>query len=493
MPVTEPFTEIVSVYVAGAWAAIPAQGLKIEDSTKSRVSAFSFSVVKTPDVPDEVWNALTLNARVKVFQQVGTAIDEFTGTVVTKPRKRLEGVPVLELSCVDDTILASHYRFIDSWPKQDVQTASDIVIDAWTRYGPASVSLASVGVCSKRIGAISSNLDTLFDFMEEICRRTGWAWRIRNDALEFWDPQRSVFGTVLDEEMNIVPDSLVITEEMPQVANVVFVPAKVRDTDFEDLQASKAGQAQYMLQYQPLIRQFQAGGQTVYLDAPPQVYLGGVEQTVAEDGSADAATAQVVYNVENRFIRFAVAPAVDGQEVKAVYTAEMPVIVRREDAGSIALFGERHEKVVKDPRPVRAEAEQIADAFLRERAYPIRPVGMGITAFGLRSGMYAQVRIPSEGIDHLMPCVSVTRETAGGQLHITVTLNQAPVTDEDAVFDLFQRVNRLEAKETSRNQRIERYMDVSDDWGWAGEVIYVRHACPIPSEDLYPSEELLPC
>lgn len=512
MPVRELFTEVVNVEVGGAWVQVPALGLEIRESTKSRIMEFSFRVVKTKEVADSTWAALRLNTRLQVIQQVGTRSDSFIGYITRRPRSLTGTVPTLQITGHCETKLATHIRFIDAWPSQTAKTASQIFLDAWQRYGPAGLDLTGIQVNNTKIGPITNSLDTLFEFSEEVAQRTGWAWRIRNGRVEYWNPDTVVFNESLSEGDNIVADSLQIDEELPQVANVVYVPARVRITEFPDAQPSKAGVPQYHLQYQPLLRQFEAGGQTVYLDEPPRVYLAGVLQAVAEDGSAQAEGAQAVYNVENRFVRFTPGnePAADGLEVRVVYTAELPVIVCRRSTESIALFGEIHERVVRSPRPTREEAEQIADAFLRERAFPIRPVQLETTTFGLRPGMFVQVDLPSEGIQQLMPVLEVTRRSRPGNLDITVALDQLPVSDDDLVFDLWRRINRLEAAETARQQRIEQYEAWDETWTWQELFTLTRHPCTYPTaegwyylqphqivqaatDDIFPSEELYPC
>lgn len=496
MPVTQTFTELVEVDASGVWLPVPARGLNISESRNGRIVPFKFDVTQTPDIDPAMWAALVMNARLRITQQVGQASDSFIGYITRRPRTRPSDIPTLALEGQDETVQATRQRFIDAWPKDGVRTVYEVLLDAWQRYGPASVALTGVQNITIDVDAITSNLETLYDLTEELARRSGADWRIRNGELQFWLPSTVIFGTTLAEDTNILPDSLEIGEEMPHIANVALVPAKVRIPAFEDKQLSRGGQAQYFLQYRPLTRQIQTASGTVYLDQPPAVYLAGVAKTAAEDGSTDAATAQCIYNVEEKFLRFTAGnePAADGLEVKVIYTAEFPVIVRREHADSIALFGEIHERISRDPRPTRAEAEKIGDAFLRERALPIRPVKLATTEFGLRPGILVPVSIASEGLDQLMPVVEVERQTRPGQLDITVTLNQLPVTDAAAVLDLFRRINRLEASETSRQQRVELYSDWGDSWAWSEPAPdTVLFSCPLPAEDQYPSEVLYPC
>lgn len=498
MPVTEPFTELVEVDDGGVWRAVPAQEMLIKESRNGRIIGISFSVVQTPDLDSAAWAALQLGAKLRITQQVGSRTDQFIAYITRRPRSRPGDVPALAITGHDETILATRVRFIDAWPKAGVRTVTEILTDAWQRYGPAGIALTGIASIANKVEGVTSNLDTLYEFTEELARRYGADWRIRNGELQFWLPETQVWDIPLTEDETIIADSLEIGEEMPHIANVALVPAKVRVADFNDVQRTRAGQGQYFLQYPPLVRQIQTAEGPVYIDDPPQVWVDGVQQTVAEDGAADANSVQCVYSVEGRFVRFNSGhiPTADGQELKVIYTSEFPVIVRREHADSIALFGEIHERIVRDPRPTREEAEKIGDSFQRQRALPIRPIRLETTLFGLRPGVVVPVRIPSEGIDQLMPVTAVERRTRPGQLDIAVVINQLPVTDADAVVDLYRRLNRLEARETSRQQRVELYSDWEDAWSWAeAEEPFetTLFACPIPSELLYPAEDLYPC
>lgn len=496
MPVRERFTEQVSIDVGGEWVAIPARELRITESRTNRIIGFDFSVLNDGSVDPAAWSAMTIGARILIYQQVGSREDAFIGYITRRPR-RIVGASAQDrsISGHDETTIASRYRFIHAWPSQTARTVSEIITEAWTKYGPAGLDLSGIQQNNSNVGPITSSLGTLFEFMEQLAKRTGWDWRIRLGQVQFWDPTTTIFQESLVEGDNIVADSLTIDEELPKVANVVSVPAKVRLTDFPDVQETRAGQAQYFLQYHPLSRQFIANGETVYLDQPPTVLLNEIEQTVAEDGGVDADSVACVYHVENRFIRFNIGavPAVDGLELKVIYSAEIPVIVRRRNTDSIGVFGEIHERVVRTPRPTRQEAESIADAFLRERSFPTRPITLETTAWGLRPGMFVPVVLPSEEINELMPVVEVTRSSRPGNLDITVVLNQLPASDEDLIFDLWQRLSRLESAEVSREQRIEQYSDWNEEWTWEALWTTALNACSYPSDTLYPDEELYPC
>ena len=186
------------------------------------------------------------------------------------------------------------------YPKTGITTWSEIVNDVWTNYGIEGVTLDGVETNSDKPNFISSNMDSLFDFMEEVAQRTGWRWKVTRGVLRFWNPAATIDDFVLTSA-HFKPDT-VMDDQVNEIANVVYIPADFLVEDFEDEQTTVSGQAQYFLQYPP-----RKGSGVVEQYFKPQIYLDGAEinaENILPDGDHEADTATVVYSLENRFVRF---------------------------------------------------------------------------------------------------------------------------------------------------------------------------------------------
>lgn len=451
------------------WEAIPFEGVSVTEHAREPVRELSFQVAGL-DRSDPLWSLLTLGRRVRFTQTVDGDVYTFEGTLMTRPI-RAEGpaTDVFNLTCYDESYDAERYRFIDSYPKDGVHTWSAIIEDAWTRYGPAGVDLSNAAGNTADATPVSSNLETLFDFMETICDRTGWRWYVRDGELHFLDPSVAVSGLVLDQ--SLLKPGLVSESSLADVSNVVYVPARFRVVDFEDIQKTEAGVRRYFTQYAPLVREFETAGGTVQVDNPPRVFLGGVEfDTVLSEDDFEADTADVVYNSENRFVRLNADPA-GSYELKIIYTAEISVIVRREHLSSMDLFGQADHVIRRSPRPSRPEAEAIADAFLDKNALPTSAITASLHTPEVRAGTYYRVKIPDYNINQLMPVQKLTRSWSARQgLQVDVELARVPLEDDHLIIELFRRLHRIESAQSTRVERVERYADFADIWVWGEEI-----------------------
>lgn len=460
-------TATLEVHDGADWVEIPVRSWEMQETGRNPVTELRCEIVSAALNSTQL-SLLTLYRRMKWTHEVDGVDFSFTGRIMADPRKLVgPELDIITLTCYDETHDAARYRFVDSWPKLDVDTWSEIIEDAWTRYGPKGITFTGVESNTAEPDYISNPLNTLFDFMEDIAQRTGWRWKVVDGDLKFWDPTANV-GAQTITATDIRPGSMV-DEGMPEVANIVFIPAEFRVQDFEDSQTTVTGRKQYFLQYSPLEIP------TVTVDGTPVS-----EEDMAADGTPDADTADLVYNLENRFLRFAVAPT-GGVDLVATYDAVLPVTVERQHPVSIGLYGEIQHTIRRSPRPSREEAAEIADAYLAVHALPVTAMKAEMLDKTVQCGWYYQVTL--EHIDQLMPCVAVSRAGhSDGRYVVTASWQQAPVSDAEMIFDLFRRLERLEARETSKDERIERDLNIEDTWHWSDLVEFAWSDCEFISD-----------
>ena len=451
------------------WQSVPVSGFTIREDDREAVRDFTFTVKATrrAHIPADLF---TLRRRVRLNATVDGEVYSVKGRIADLPQRlQTPDIDELTVGCYDETHRATDLRFIDSWPQPGVRKWHEVVIDAWEKYGPDGITFGGVQVHGEDASPIGNPLDSLYEFMTRITARTGWVWRVEDDVLYFVDPTTQVSGVDIDGS-KFRPGS-VKDKGIANVANVVFVPAQFRAVDFEDVQDTVIGQKQYFMQYAPLVRQFESGGETVYLDAPPKVFVDGVElPNVVSDDDFEAETADAIYNADNRFVRLATEPS-SVVELKVIYTSVIPVLVRRDHSVSIDLFGEIDHVIRKSPRPSREEATEIAEAYLADHALPVGSFSAELLDPSVRAGWFHRVIVPEYGIDQLMPVTAVTRSwTSNGGFKIDASFARAPSDDDDLIVDMFRRLNRIESQETARQDRVERFFDVDGTWEWTFEI-----------------------
>jgi len=458
----------IELYDGTAWVEIPVISYHIKDTSRNPVTELSFQV-KALDLTEAQEALLTLERRVQCTHIVDAEDLSFLARIKATPRIiQTSTHKIYDITAYGESHDATRFRFLDSYPKSGIATWSEIVQDVWEQYGPAGITFVGLEANTVEPDYVLSPLGTLYEFMEEAAQKTGWVWKVVSSDLKFFDPSTKVSDIEITNS-GIRPGSL-IDEGMPEIANVVFVPAIFESSDFNDEQKAIDGQAQYFLQYPP-----RKGYGAVEEDFKPRIFVNSVEidpGDIALDGSSGADAAKVVYSLDNRFIRFAAGeiPAA-GLPILIIYDVSVPVIVRRADQDSIAHFdGEIHHAIQRSHKPTREEAIEIADAYLDLHAFPVVSLEADMLEKRVQTGWYYQVTLPDHNIDQLMPCVSVERWWEDRAYKVMATFQKAPVDDRELIFDLFRRIERLESSQTTREEIIARYDEISDTWSWTDEI-----------------------
>ena len=464
-----PFYFRLQLHDGADWVNIPVITYHITDTARNPVTGLTFQV-KTLALSEAQEDLLTLERRVKCTHYVEGEDLSFLARIKTVPRTIQTAThKIYDITAYGESYDATRFRFLDSYPKTGITTWSEIIQDAWERYGPSGITFAGLEANTDEPDFIISPLGTLYEFMEEIVQKTGWIWKVVNSDLKFFDPSTKVSDIEITNS-GIRPGSL-IDEGMLEIANVVFVPAVFESEDFNDEQVAIDGQAQYFLQYPP-----RKGYGAVEEYFKPQIFVDAVEiapSDIALDGSFEAGAAKVVYSLENRFIRFAAGEIpVAGKAILIIYDVSVPVIVRRTDQDSITYFdGEIHHVIRRSPRPTREEAKEIADAYLDLHAFPVASLTADMLEKRIQPGWYYQVTLPDHNINQLMPVVSVERWWEERSYKVQATFQKAPVDDRELIFDLFRRLERLESSQTRQEEIIARYDEISDTWNWTDEIL----------------------
>ncbi len=444
------------------WHKLPVKWYEILDTATDPVTYLRCEIQELA-LCDIQKTLLTFMRPLRFQHWIGGEDFGFYGSIIEPPFQKFEGESVLyHISAYDETHDAANRRFIDSYPKTGAETWSEIITDAWTRYGP-EVTFDGVETNDTEPEYILSNMGTLQEFMEEVAQRTGWRWKVLKGDLKFYDPHTKINEVELIES-DFKP-GVSMGEGTPEIANVVYVMAELRVEDFEDEQKTEDGQAQYFLQYPP-----RRGYGAVEAFFKPRIFVDNNEidsDDILPDGDFEADDATVVYNLENRFIRFNTGHVPSAVEpLKIIYDARLPVMVERRHASSIDLYGEIHHAIRQDPRPAKDRAIEIGDKYLETHALPITGISGDLNEKRVKCGEYHYVDLDGR---RLMPCTETVRG-AERDYYLSAMFSKAPVKDDDMIFDLFRRLEKVESRKVSTEERLERFLSVEDRWEWTVEI-----------------------
>lgn len=185
-------------------------------------------------------------------------------------------------------------------------------------------------------------------------------------------------------------------------------------------------------------------------EAPIQVTLNGVAQTVGVANSTSPSTVQVLYNDQQRWIQFVAGAPTSGQTVKVFGGAKVPIVAHAYDSESIATYGE-YQGVITDSKIASvAEAQQRAQAQILQFGHPVYDVKFNTLVPGCKIGQAVTVDLPTFGINEQLVIKRIEAvgyaPGANGMLEYEI---EAIGSDVVTFVDLMQSILQQEANQTS--------------------------------------------
>lgn len=265
------------------------------------------------------------------------------------------------------------------------------------------------------------NYQNINDALETLAKAVGFDWYIDYDKrLFFYDSSAAMGNAPWDltegaaaPYLSSAPYSdLQYQEDVTQVRNVVTVRGARTQSVLSTQREVGNGQSRnFVMNLGEVIR------------SSLTMNIGGVGQSVGEEGIIDPSLVSWLVNYKNRSIQATAGTPTptSGAIIEFIYRYETQIIVTARNEPSIAIFGEWDHVIVNPEITDRTIAIQVAQADLRAFGTPAITASYTTSRPGLRSGLVQVLNIPRFGINARFVIRAVTMRprayTPGATLH----------------------------------------------------------------------------
>ena len=423
-----------------------------------------------PDVQPEGFTGVALGDRIRVvLEEDGGETLTIRGDVTHVARVRQGDVSVWRVSGRTEEGIARDYAVLAEWTEV---SASEIVADAWARSGEESIDLAGVEPGAPVVERYSSPYNSLYEILEDMAVRVGWAWRIREGVLYWFDPLAEA-GPDLDQSaLHIEADTLEVSQDLENVRNIVRTQA-FDHRNFARSRLVRPGECLREIPRPSVLR-----SDEWELREDPVVFLSGGQSgivAVSEDGEA--------YRLQEP-----VGVPEDGAPVEAYLNLPVrrPVWMRRQSDASITLYGPRAGVPQLGAGDMEIdEAQQALDAYLTQHAFPSVTAQTGVTRLLWQPDTVVRAWLTDPPVDRDMYVTDIRIVSDDADIACEISL----ATPEDVLAragrgdparETFRRLERLEranwtlgargGSTASRIGDLRGRARITGAWAWRGEV-----------------------
>ncbi len=411
---------------------------KTEILTKE-VDRMEFQILKTPSktIPD-IGDEVTLEeGAAKIF-----------GGVLVERNEVDKGGLLLgyHIRCKDYSQFLDRKVVTKSYANQ---TARAIVLDIISTF-TSGFTTANVAATTPTIKSIKFNYEQVTRSLSQLADQIAWDWYVDYDKdVHFFDEETSLAPFDLDDAGgNFEWNTLEINKNLLQLKNAVYVRGgeykkTIAEADAVDKYVGNGTQVTFSLAYK-------------YDNVT--VKKNGVVQTIGTDQQTDPSSVQVLYNFNEKFIRFTTAPA-NSDSVTVYGDAFIPIIALVRDQISIATYGEYQAALVDKSIESVSEAQTRAKAELKKYSQTVFEAKFKTTKTGLRVGQKITLNSTlrsinkefkinrivgkARGSDHMEYEVSLI---ASGQITFTdIMVNLLGQDKKNIVIALNEVLQRLES------------------------------------------------
>lgn len=321
----------------------------------------------------------------------------FGGVVVERNAAYRSGILIgYTIKCKDYSHTLDRLLVIETYENM---SPSDIVVDIIGTYA-SGFTTTNVQTTGSIIGSIKFNYQQVSRCLTDLCELIGWDWYVDADLDVHFFPQEANVApfNLTDSSGNYVQGSLELNASILDLKNKIFVRGGEYKKEYTASTTPDVYLGDGTRTLFPLAYRYSAG---------VSVTKDAVAQTVGTDHLTDPTTVGALYNFEEKFVRFTVAPA-DGAVVKVFGDALVPILVSLSDDTSIASYG-TYEAVVVDKSIVSvAEAQSRARAELDKYAANAYEATFRTTTSGLVVGQAITITSTNLGVTKTFRIVRIS-------------------------------------------------------------------------------------
>lgn len=302
--------------------------------------------------------------------------------------------------------------------------------------------------------------------LEKLANQIGWDWWLTPDDVVHFQPPATLTApyVVGDNDGKTIFKSLSFDSNILELKNVVYVRGgeyldPIIEADAVDRYEADGEQVAFPLVYR-------------YNDV--QVTVDGVAQTVGIDFIDDPADFDVLYNFQEKLVKFPEASKPSAAEVVRVFgNAYVPLIVQAEDSASVAAYGAYEGLEIDRTLDSIEEAETVANAVLERWREGSLEGSFKTYDTGFRVGQSLTISSALFGVSDTYKVNKVTGKTGGHDRFMFEIdfIKSGQTTFTDIIIGLIGR--EKDNITISPDEVIQRFRVIAEEFGLTDEIVSV--------------------
>ena len=395
--------------------------LVITEVLSKEVDRLEFQILKTPakTIPSVNDDVTLEEGGVKIF-----------GGVITERNEIVKGGLLIayEIRCKDYSQYLDRRVVVRSYSSI---TARSIVLDLISTY-TSGFTTTNIATSTPTVGSIKFNYEQVTRCLTQLADQVGWDWYVDPDKdIHFFDSENlSAPFELTDTNDKYKWDSLEINKTITQIKNSVYVRGgeykkTIAEGSAQDIFIADGTQKVFPLSYK-------------YDNVT--VKDNSTVNTVGTDQQSNPASVDVLYNFNEKFIKYTTAP-ISGHTIKIFGDAYIPIIAQVRDQISIATYGEYQAAVIDKSITSINEAQTRAQTELKKYSESVYEASFKTVQIGLKVGQQIRVSSALRSVDKTFKINKITGKVRdGSSMEYTVYLiASGQVSFTDIMLDLLSK------------------------------------------------------
>jgi len=336
---------------------------------------------------------------------------------VSSVRKDVSGLDVLhKCSCQDYTILLDTVLINEVYENK---TDKEIIQDAFGTYLP-EIDTSTYVADGKTHGRITFSRVTLREMLDTLSKESGLDWYVDYEKkLHYFTKETNLAPFDLSDSPDMSTSypysNFELVRRASQLANLVTVEGGYYRSDDTDFELAGNGQTKELLLPYKLHAPSGQSGILVYRNDGDDTTPSWTQLTVGIDNIDDLSSKDVLYNFQEKLLKFASAPPNLNRAVKVTGRYEVPVLVRVRSQASYDKYGRWFEaKITNRDIDSREWARDEGKAFLAKHAFHKEYGRLTCLEDGLIAGQRVRIVNSLREVDDNYLIHKVTARLLGG-------------------------------------------------------------------------------
>jgi len=431
-------------------SSIDQRSVRYKNKLSKAPATLDFAIKGDTDIPDTGDSIL--------LQQDGDNF--FKGTITRRSEKILNGIKVgYNFFCMDGYYELDRRLVVKAYNNTTVGAVVTDIINTYTTGFTLDIPDDTPAIKTVRF-----NYEQPSRCLEKLMNAVGWDWSISpTDVVSVFIPgDNPAPYEVNDESGDIVSNSLKFDSNILELSNVVYVRGGEYDDPISEADAIDKYEANGIDQTFPL----------VYRYSQTQVTVNGVAQSVGRDFLDEAVDFDLLYNFQEKLVRFPDGALSSGDIVRVFGNGKVPLIVLGEDIASIDAYGAREFVEINKNITSISEGELFADSLLEQKRAGKKEADFDSYKTGWKVGQTATVNSAKFGkVNDVYKINSVSAKMHDHESFIFSVdlIKSSETTFTDIMLGLIGK--EKDNVTIASNEVLQRFRKVTDQLGLSDEII----------------------